>query len=112
MSATSRLTDRMFVAQTTLEAWAERDEVELDGTEIRLGRPARAYRLEPAVRFTNIIDGAQVSNLIGKVLGETQIAEFGGELLGDSVVFGEVAFQVTVGFIATSMDESNQGGVS
>jgi hypothetical protein len=48
-----------------------------------------------------MVGGAADSLLVGKVLSEKQILELDGELLGDSVVFGQIAFEVRAGYIAT-----------
>src|SRR5437764_13696427 len=96
-----KLHDQMFVAQTTLESWLDSGKVDFDGRVVRLKSHEVAFDLESAVRFIAIIDGVQESNLLGKVLPESRIKELGGEVLGDSVVFGEIAFQVRPGYIAT-----------
>lgn len=97
----TKLHDQMFVAQTTLEAWLDSGKVEFDGRVVRLKSQGVAFDLESAVRFVSIIDGVEDSNLLGKVLPESRIKDLGGEVLGDSVVFGEIAFQVRPGYIAT-----------
>ena len=94
----------MFVAQTTLEIWIDSGLVDFTGNSVHLQKSGATYDLEPAVRFVGIVDGLQESTLLGKVLTEERIVQAGGELLGDSVMFGEVAFQVIAGFIATMCD--------
>lgn len=96
----ARLHDRMFVAQTTLEAWLDSGKAEFDGEIVRLTSHAKVYRLEPAVRFESVADGGDGGGLLGKVITEKQVGELGGELLEDSVMFGEHAFQVRAGYIA------------
>lgn len=94
----------MFVAQTTLEAWIDSGKAEFDGAIVTLKTHARVYRLEPAVRFESVVDGGATGGdgggLLGKVITERQVGELGGELLEDSVMFGEHAFQVCAGYIA------------
>lgn len=92
---------RMFIPQPTLEAWLESGNVVLEGTQVRLEHLAKTYDLIPAVRFLRAVPEDAAPELIGKVLTERRIAELGGELLGQSVVFGDTAFEVDVGFVGT-----------
>src|SRR5690242_11953892 len=96
----SKLHEKMFLAQATLEVWIDSGKADFDGSVVTLKKHRRKYALEPAVQFVSAIDGGDPT-LIGKVIGEEMIAELGGELLGDSLVFGEHAFQVRSGYIAT-----------
>lgn len=91
----------MFVAQTTLESWLESGKVEFDGAVVTLTRHRKSYALEPAVQFVSVVEGRPESDLLGKVIPENKISELGGELLGDSVVFGDLAFHVRTGYIAS-----------
>lgn len=97
----AKLHNKMFIAQPTLEGWLESGKVDFDGSKLMLRPFRRSYDLEPAVRFLSVVDGPADSMLVGKVLAEKQILELGGELLGDSVVFGQIAFEVRAGYIAT-----------
>jgi hypothetical protein len=97
----SKLQDRMFLAQSTLEAWLESGRVEFTGTVVTLKDQNRTYDLVPAVRVTAVLAGKSSSGLIGRVLPEHQITGAGGELLEDSVVFGDTAYQVVPGYVAT-----------
>lgn len=97
----AKLHNKMFIAQATLEAWLESGKVDFDGAKVTLRPFRRSYDLDPAVRFLSVVGGTGDSMLVGKVLSEKQILELGGELLGDSVVFGQIAFEVRAGYIAT-----------
>jgi hypothetical protein len=95
----------MFIAQSTLEGWLDRDEVDVEADQVAFRKLRRTYRLDPAVRFREVASEQSSSALIGKVLTEAQIAELGGELMGDSVIFGEVAFTVEPGYVGTLHEE-------
>lgn len=95
---------QMFLAQTTLETWIDSGKVEFHGDVVVLTKSRLSYDLEPAVRFVSVVEGPRDLELVGKILGEAQILEFGGEMLGDSVVFGDVAFEVRPGYIATARE--------
>lgn len=84
----------------------------LVGEEVELGSANYRYRLEDAVRFrTALFDPAEAASmgteaelLIGRVLPRGRIGDFGGECLGDTVLFGETAFTVELGYIGTRIE--------
>ena len=94
-----KLHDRMFIAQSTLEAWVDSGNVEVDENRVHLKKVRRTYTIEPAVKFLSVVPDDRGLRLIGKVLTEKRILELGGEILGDSVLFGETAFQVVPGYV-------------
>jgi hypothetical protein len=94
----------MFIAQATLEAWLDAGQARLEGEVVRLEAARLTYRLDAAVRFVATVDGAEEGRLEGKVLTEARVHALGGEILGDSVLFGEAAFQIEPGFIGTLLD--------
>lgn len=103
----SRFHPRMFIAQATLEAWVESGQAYLQGASVALGGEDQTYTLEDAVRFRAIISDdpvgatSEVQSLIGRVLDRQKLAEFGGECLDDTVLFGDTAFTVELGYIGT-----------
>lgn len=92
---------RMFIAQATLEAWVDSGSVEMESSFVVLKNHARTYDLQPAVRFLSVVPEEAAPDLIGKVLTEQRVTELGGEMMGDSVLFGEAAFQVEPGYVGT-----------
>lgn len=94
---------RMFIAQSTLEAWLDSGQAVLEGAVVELKRAGRAYELVGAVRFVAVVSAPEEVSLVGKVLSERRVSELGGEILGDSVLFGDAAFQVEAGYIGTLM---------
>lgn len=94
------LHDQMFLAQSTLERWLDAGKAEFNGSSVTLPLHDRSYRLEGAVRFEAAVAGEGL-RLEGKVMTEQQVQELGGELMEDSVVFGEHAFTVRAGYLAT-----------
>ena len=113
---------RMFIAQSTLEAWMDSGLASLEGDAIKLERPGRTYRLEDAVRFrAPVVDPASddeapssaaqgaAEQLVGKVLTERRLGELGGERLGNSVLFGQLAFDVEPGYVGTLLEGDPSG---
>lgn len=91
----------MFIAERTLEAWLDSGNVDVDSDKVVLKNHDRAYGLEPAVRFLSVVPEGAAPELIGKVLTNARIGELGGEMMGDSVLFGEAAFEVETGYVGT-----------
>lgn len=106
----AKLHDRMFIAQSTLEAWMDSGNVEVRENFVFLKKAHRTYMIEPAVRFVSVVPEDTGASLIGKVLTERRILELGGELLGNSVLFGESAFHVEPGYVGTLRDPRVDGG--
>ncbi len=92
----------MFVPQTTLEAWVDSGQADFSGDSISIPSWQRSYDLEPAVRILALVEGGTSSIAVGKVVREARIQELGGELLGESVVFGERAYEIRPGHLATA----------
>jgi hypothetical protein len=94
----------LFVSQALLAAWAGQGRIDLDGRSIALlGGQARGrrYALEPAVRFLRVAGGGgDELRLVARVKTLAQVRELGGEAMADSVVIGEVAYEVEPGFLA------------
>jgi hypothetical protein len=94
----------LFVSQALLAAWAGQGRIDLDGRSIALlaGQArGRRYALEPAVRFLRVAGGGDDEHrLVARVKTLAQVRELGGEALADSVVVGEVAYEVEPGFLA------------
>lgn len=90
----------MFVPQDVLETWAEDPDMDVGAETVVFRRAGMEYRLEPAVLFSELVSEDGESALLGKVMTESKIQELEGELMGDSVIFGEAAFRVRLGFLA------------
>jgi hypothetical protein len=94
----------LFVSQVALETWVEQRKIEFNGNLMTLvvgeGR-GRSYALDPAVLFLKVVNAAHDPNhLIAKVKSEAKLRELGAERLEDSVVLGDVAYEVQPGFLA------------
>ncbi len=94
----------LFVSQAVLESWTEHGKVDFQGDlmTLRSGEgEGRSYVLGPAVRFMKVLGTDRDPNaLLGKVKTETQLRALGAEQLGNSVVLGELAYEVQPGFVA------------
>lgn len=94
----------LFVSQALLDTWASQGRVDLDARGLALlsgEGQGRRYALEPAARFLRVAGGGEDGQrLLARVKTLAQIRELGGEALADSVVVGEVAYDVEPGYLA------------
>jgi hypothetical protein len=94
----------LFVTQPMLDSWAEQGRIELAGDVMTLLRgegSGRTYALEPAVRFLRVVGAEGDPNaLVSKVKPVAQLRGLGAEQVADSVVLGDVAYDVEPGFLA------------
>lgn len=94
----------LFVTQALLDSWAGQGRIELTGNILTLQQGAgkgRSYALEPAVRFLKVLGEEEDSlKLLAKVKQVSQLREMGAEQVSDSVIVGEVAYEVESGFLA------------
>jgi len=96
----------LFVSQAMLDTWAGQGKIDFEGDVMTLlagdGR-GRSYALAPAVRFLRMLGAERDPHgLVGKVKGMEQLRALGAEAMGDSVVLGDVAYEVQQGFMAES----------
>ncbi len=90
----------VFIAQSMLQDWADKGKVRLDDTTLILLKEHKQVDLIPAVRFTEVIGGEEDPHkLVGKVKSKSQLAEMDAEHYMDSVLCGDVAYQVVEGFL-------------
>lgn len=100
----------VFIAQSTLQQWADQGKVRLEETTLLLLKEQRQVALRPAVRFTQILGSESDPNgLVGKVKTTAQLAELGAEHYMDSVLLGEVAYTVVEGFLGDMMASTPVG---
>jgi hypothetical protein len=93
----------LFVSQALLDTWAEQGRIDLVGNVMTLlvgeGK-GRSYALEPAVRFLRVAGGeADPNQLLARVKPLSQLRDMGAEAVADSVVLGDVAYEVEQGFL-------------
>ena len=90
----------VFIPQSMLDQWADQGQVELQNTTLKLLKEGRSVDLNPAVRFLSVIgDDPDPHGLKGKVKTAEQLKEMGAEHYMDSVILGDVGYQVVEGFM-------------
>ena len=94
--------NRVFFPQEALDQWLSDDRIELTGTELVIKAEGRKYRIMEAVRVLGESTGGQDDNeIVGRVKTVAYLTELGAELLGNSMIIGENAYDVVPGFLGS-----------
>ena len=91
---------RLFISQGRLDAWSAEDRVRIQEDIMTLSGDGRSFRLRPAIRFLKVAgNGADPHQLIGRVKPLEDLTRMGGEQFMESVILGEIAYDVQTGFL-------------
>lgn len=100
----------LFLSQSTLVAWTEHGRVGLEGSEMEVREGVEAgtrHALRPAVRFLAVAGGgADAAGLVGRVKTHEQLEGLGAEVVADSVILGDSAYEVEPGFVAEALAQA------
>jgi len=100
---------RLFFPQVLVDRWVASGEAVLSGAELTLRREGTRYRLVDAVRVLGEVTGTPDRfDVSGKVKTVGFVTELGAEVLGDSMVLGDNAFDTVIGWLGTPMPESRR----
>jgi len=94
------MADYLFVPQTVLDKWSEQGKVAVEGHVLTLLAEGKSFQLTSAVRFLKMEAGDDIAKLLAKVKTTEALKGMGAEHYMDSVILGEVAYQVQQGFLA------------
>lgn len=91
---------RLFVSQSLLDRWLSEGVAELAGDTLKVLPEKHSFDLQTGVLFENEVTGAgDALGLIGKVKDLDQIAEMAGDYSQGTVIVGDLAYEVTDGFV-------------
>jgi hypothetical protein len=86
-----------------LDEWLEKDRIQIDDDTMTL-EDGKRFRLVPAVYFMQVVgDDADAHDLLEKVKTKPQLDEISAEHYRDSVIVGEVGYQVLEGFVGETL---------
>ena len=91
---------RLFLPQTTLEAWVLEDKADFKDGRLTVAEGGASYPLTPAVHFARVVSGSDAQKLASRVKTQEQVERLGAEQLSDSVILGETAYDVVNGYVA------------
>src|SRR4051794_10061500 len=98
--AASLMADYLFVPQSVLDKWSEQGRIQVDGNVLTILQDGKHFALTSAVRFMKMEAGEDSAGLLQKVKTTDALKQMGAEHYMESVILGEVAYQVQQGFLA------------
>jgi hypothetical protein len=102
--------NRVFFPQSLLDLLMDSSRIDIHVDELKLTESGARYRVVEAVRILReVTDGIDPHDLCGKVKSRRFLTELGAELLGDSMIVGEKAYDVLSGFVALPVGEPSAG---
>jgi hypothetical protein len=96
---------RLFISQQRLDEWIEQEFITLEDDQITLD-DGRRFQLVPAVAFQEVVGGtSDPHEVLGRVKTTEQLADLSAEHYRDSVLIGDVAYQVLEGFVGRPLSQ-------
>ena len=97
--------NRVFFPQAALDEWVVDGAVELAGNQLTVVGEGRRYRIAEAVHVLAEVSGTPDQNdVIGKVKSRVFFEELGAEILEDSMIIGDNAYDVKTGWLGAPTD--------
>lgn len=92
--------NRVFFPQAALDEWLGEDRIDLLQDVLHLKDQGRRYRIIEAVRVLREVSGSDDPHeLLGRVRTRAFLIELGAELLENSMIMGDNAYDVVQGFV-------------
>jgi hypothetical protein len=101
---------RLFVSQQQMDRWTTEGKVKLDDDIMSVPAMNRSFRISGAVYFTQLIDGSDDKQLIGRVKSVEQLGEMSAEHYGASVILGETGYECVEGFVGVPVEGAPVAG--
>jgi hypothetical protein len=98
---------RLYISQNRIDAWSAENRIDVKGDRMTLVEHKRSFTLHPAVRFLKVSGGGEdPHDLVNKVKAIDELATMGADLMADSVIYGETAYDVENGFVGEALPKS------
>ena len=92
--------NRVFFPQSAVDQWGIDGKIDLVAGELILLAEGRHYKVEEAVRIVTEVTGANDDRkIIGRVKPRRALDEIGAELLENSMILGDNAYDVVPGWM-------------
>jgi hypothetical protein len=89
---------KLFLPHGTLETWAVDDRADVKDGWLSLTGGGDRYAVEEAVHFKTLVSGPDEHKLAGKVKTQAQLSALGAEVMSNSAIAGESAYDVETGY--------------
>jgi hypothetical protein len=94
---------RVFLPQSALNVWLQSGKAELAEGRFKTHPDGHTYRVVESLRvIQEVAGGADSYQLAGKVKPIEHVRELGAELLGDSMVLDDNAYDIVLGWVAVA----------
>lgn len=94
--------NRVFFPQSAVDQWGIDGKIDLVAGELILLADGRRYKVEEAVRIVTEVTGANDDRqIVGKVKPKRALDEIGAEILENSIILGDNAYDVVPGWMGT-----------
>ena len=103
---------RLFISQSQMDRWALDGKVGLEDDVMKIPGLGRSFKIRSAVHFTQVVEGEDSHDLLGRVKTDEQLVALGAEHYGASVIVGEIGYECTEGFVGVPADAEGAGGAS
>ncbi|WP_428268511.1 hypothetical protein [Haliangium sp.] len=91
---------RLYISQKRIDIWSGENRIDIRGDVMTLVEHGRDFRVEPAARFLAVSGGGDdPHDLLGKVKSARELEQMGADLMADSVIYTDTAYDVEEGFI-------------
>lgn len=91
--------NRVFFPQESLDQWGVEGKIELTSSELVILAEGRRYAITEGVRVVVEVTGAaDPHGIIGKVRSRASLEEMGAEILENSMILGDNAYDVVPGW--------------
>lgn len=99
---TRTMQNRVFFPQSAVDQWGIEGRIDLVSGELILLAEGRRYKVEECVRVLAEVTGANDEHkIVGKVKPKRALDELGAELLENSMILGDNAYDVVPGWMGT-----------
>jgi hypothetical protein len=97
--------NRIFFPQLALDMWVPDGKVELAGDRLTLAANGRCYRVGEAVHVVREVTGtACPHDLVGRAKLRQGLLAMGAELMDDSMILGDNAYDVVPGWLGVPIE--------
>jgi hypothetical protein len=92
--------NRVFFPQAALDQWIVQGAIDLQDNELTILGEGRRYRMAEAVRVLREVSGGEDPNeLVGRVKAKGYLAQLGAEIMQDSMLVADAAYDVEPGWV-------------
>lgn len=91
---------RLFISQARIDQLSNENRVTLDGDHLDIPALGARFQLRPAVHFIKVLsEDGDTHSLVGRVKTGDQLKELGADVMGNSAILGDAAYECEEGYV-------------